>query len=168
MEAMGSIKVKSRALLATAAALLLPAGVTAQFSRDAKPMSRPDGPYTIFGKIVNGMTDMPVAGAEISISTGAQGIEPVFEIAESGADGSFHFNHLAEGKYTLKAERRGYAPQALLQHENYWSGVAVGPGKDAQHVRFALYPSAVVSGRVTDENGEGARGATPTSWKRAS
>jgi len=157
-----------RLLPACALAALLPVVAAAQiYVGGPKPIPRPDGPYSISGKIVNGMTGAPVPGAEVAISTGAQGVGPVFEIAESGGDGGFRFNHLPEGKYTLKAERRGYAPQALLQHENYWSGVAVGPGNDALHVRFPIYPSAVITGQVMDENGEGLRQATVKLWKRS-
>jgi Carboxypeptidase regulatory-like domain len=156
-----------RVLCGCAIGALMPLAVAAQLVGGPKPIPRPDGPYSIGGKIVNGMTGTPVPGAEIAISTGPQGMGPVFEIAESATDGSFRFGRLPEGKYTLKAERRGFAPQAYLQHENYWSGIAVGPGKDSQHLRFPLYPSAVISGQVTDENGEGVRDATVKLWKRA-
>ncbi|HTQ96996.1 MAG TPA: carboxypeptidase-like regulatory domain-containing protein, partial [Candidatus Acidoferrum sp.] len=96
----------------------------------------------------------------------AQPNGPPFEIVQSEADGSFRVVRLAEGKYTLRAVRQGYAQQALLQHENFWSGVAVGPGKDSLHVRFALDTSATITGQVTDENGESVRGAEVTLWSK--
>jgi hypothetical protein len=155
-----------RGLFALGLLALQPPMLAAQFAGGPKPIPRPDGPYSVSGIIVNGMTGMPIPGADIAISIGPQGIGPVFEIAESAADGGFRFSRLPEGKYTLKAERRGFAGQAYLQHENYWSAIAVGPGKDSQHVRFPLYPSAVIAGQATDENGEGVRDATVKLWKR--
>ena len=146
---------------------LLPFTIAAQIVPNLTPKPRPDGPYPIRGKVVNGQTGQPIGGAEIRIYENAQNIGDMFELVESAGDGSFHFDGLAAGKYTLRASRRGYAPQAYLQHENYWTGIALGPGKDAQHLRFALYPSAMVNGRVTDENGEGIRQAEIKLWNES-
>jgi 5-hydroxyisourate hydrolase-like protein (transthyretin family) len=157
----------TRGLLLLALALFAPFACAAQNFPNLSPKPRPNGPYQIRGKVVNGQTGQPIAGAEIRIYESAQNVREMFEVAESAADGSFYFDGIAEGKYTLMAARRGYAPQAYLQHENYWSGVAVGPGKDALHLRFPLYPSAQISGRVTDENGEGVRDVVIKLWKES-
>ena len=156
---------RGQALLALL--LLVPLTATAQNfpNLDVKP--RPSGPYQIQGKMVNAKTGQPIAGAEIQIYESAQNIGEMFEMTESAADGSFHFDGIAEGKYTLMAARRGYAPQSYLQHENFWTAIAVGPGKDALHLRFSLNPSAVISGKVTDENGEAIRQATVKLWNES-
>jgi len=156
-----------RELALLALLLSVPLRVSAQDlpNLDAKP--RPNGPYQIQGKMVNAQTGQPIAGAEIQIFEAAQNIGEMFEMTESAADGSFHFDGIAEGKYTLNAARRGYAPQSFLQHENFWTAIAVGPGKDASHLRFTLNPSAVISGKVTDENGEAIRQAAVKLWKES-
>jgi Carboxypeptidase regulatory-like domain len=156
-----------RVLLLSALLLYSPLVIAAQNLPNLSPKPRPNGPYHIRGKVVNGQTGQPIAGAEIRIFESAQSVGEMFELAESAADGSFHFDGIAEGKYTLMAERRGFAPQAYLQHENFWTGVAVGPGKDALHLRFPLYPSAAISGRVTDESGEAIRDAGIKLWKES-
>lgn len=126
---------------------------------------RPTGPYRIQGVMVDAKTGAPIPEAEIEIQESAQPNTPAFESIESGADGSFQFANLAEGKYSLLAARQGYAAQAYLQHENFWTGVAVGPGKDATHLRFPLSPSAKLIGQVLDETGEALRGAAVQLWK---
>lgn len=156
-----------RGLALLAWLLFLPLTISAQSlpNLDAKP--RPNGPYHIRGIMVNAQTGQPIAGAEIQIYEAAQNIGEMFEMTESAADGSFHFDGIAEGKYTLTAARRGYAPQSYLQHENFWTAIAVGPGMDALHLRFPLNPSAVISGKVTDENGEAIRQATVKLWNES-
>jgi len=141
-------------------ALALPARGQLPFQLSA----RPTGPYEIRGVVVDAKTSERLSGAELSIQESAQPSDPAFEIIQSNPNGNFRFANLAEGKYTLRASRQGYAQQALLQHENFWTGVAVGVGKDSLHVRFVLSPSATIKGQVTDENGEAVRGAAVTLW----
>jgi protocatechuate 3,4-dioxygenase beta subunit len=145
-------------------ALILTSGtlVRAQDLPDLPP--RPHGPYEIHGVVVDGKTGQPLPEVELSFQENAQPTNAPFEIIQSESDGSFRIGNLAEGKYTVRAARQGYAQQALQQHENYWTGVAVGPGKDSLHVRFALSPSATIMGQVTDENGEAIRQAEITLW----
>jgi 5-hydroxyisourate hydrolase-like protein (transthyretin family) len=125
---------------------------------------RPSGPYEIRGIVVDAKTEQPLAEVELSILESAQPAGQAFEVIQSDGNGRFRFGNLAEGKYTVQASRQGYAEQAFLQHENFWTGIAVGPGKDSLHTRFPLTPSATITGQVTDENGEPVRGANVTLW----
>jgi len=125
---------------------------------------RPSGPYEIRGVVVDGKTGEPLPEVELSFQENAQPAGAPFEIIQSDASGNFRVANLAEGKYTIRASRQGYAPQAYLQHENFWTGIAVGPGKDSLHVRFPMSPSATIVGQVTSEIGEAVRGATVTLW----
>jgi len=136
--------------------------VRAQLPFELPP--RPAGPYEIRGVVVDAKTGEPLSGVELSIQESAQTVNAPFEIIESATNGGFRFANLAAGKYTVRASRQGYAEQAFLQHENFWTGIAVGPGKDSLHVRFPLSPSATITGVVTDENGEPVRGAAVTLW----
>lgn len=147
--------------------LFVPLTMSAQGFPNLGAKPRPNGPYQIRGIMVNAQTGQPIPGVEIQIYEAAQNIREMFEMTESAADGSFHFDGIAEGKYTLTAARRGYAPQSYLQHENFWTAIAVGPGKDGLHLRFLLNPSAVISGKVTDENGEAIRQATVKLWNES-
>ena len=143
-------------------ALLVALPSLAQVPFELQP--RPNGPYEIRGVVVDAGTGQPVPEVELSFQESAQPTSPPFEIIQSDANGAFRVRNLAEGKFTIRASRQGYAEQAFLQHENYWTGIAVGPGKDSLHVRFPLSPSATITGQVTDENGEAVREATVTLW----
>jgi len=145
-------------------ALLCPAFLCAQDQTEPQP--RPNGPYQIRGKVVNGLTGQGIAEVRLSVSEGAQPSGGPFEQIETGPDGSFRFDHLAEGKYSVQAARQGYAPQAYLQHENFWTGIAVGAAKDSQHLRFKIFPSATMTGQVLDENSEPVRGASAVLLRR--
>jgi hypothetical protein len=127
-------------------------------------LPRPSGPYEIRGVVVDAKTGEPLSEVDLTIQDSAQPSNPPFETIQTISNGTFHVVSLPEGKYTIRASRQGYAQQALLQHENFWTGVAVGPGKDSLHVRFPLNPSATITGQVTDENGEAVRGASVTLW----
>lgn len=156
-----------RGLALLAGLLFVPLAISAQGMPNLGSKPRPNGAYQIRGKMVNAQTGQPIQGVEIQIYEAAQNIGEMFESTESAADGSFHFAGIAEGKYTLMAARRGYAPQYYLQHENFWTAIAVGPGKDSSPLRFPLNPSAVISGKVTDENGEAIREATVKLWSES-
>jgi hypothetical protein len=142
--------------------LALAGSVRAQNPFELPPRS--NGPYEIRGVVVDANTGEPLLEVELSIQESAQPTSPTFEVIQSDANGNFRFANLAEGKYSVHASRQGYAEQEFLQHENFWTGIAVGPGKDAIHVRFPLRPSATIAGQVTDGNGDTVRRANLTLW----
>jgi len=119
--------------------------------------AEPPYSYRITGIVVDSVTGQPLDGAEVTIApVTALGDAQIF-LTSSG--GRFLFSNLQAGKYRLMASRRGYAPQALHQHEGYSTGVAVGPGLDSEHIRFPLVPSSVITCVVTDEWGDAVRDA---------
>jgi 5-hydroxyisourate hydrolase-like protein (transthyretin family) len=125
----------------------------------AKPATAQQS-FRISGVVVDALNGQPLPSTQIFLFTGS--IEPTEIMASelTDADGKFAFEDVPPGKYTLNAQRRGYAPQAYLQHENYWTGIAVGPGLDAERIRFPLQPSASISGQVLDEGSEPVRAAS--------
>ena len=144
---------------------LILASVSPLWAQDSFDLpKRPAGPYEIRGIVVDGKTGEPLPEVELSFQENAQPAGPPFEIIQSDASGNFRVANLSEGKYTIRGSRQGYAPLAYLQHENFWTGIAVGPGKDSLHVRFPMSPSATIVGQVTSDSGEAVRGATVTLW----
>ncbi len=124
----------------------------------ARPAPAPQT-YRISGVVVDAQSSQPLPSTVIFLLAGST--EPVEIMASelTDAEGRFAFDNVAPGKYTLNAQRRGYAPQAYLQHENYWTGIAVGPGLNSERIRFPLQPSASISGQVFDEGSESVRAA---------
>jgi hypothetical protein len=125
----------------------------------------PPASYRIAGIIVDSVTGQPLEAAEVSIA-------PVTDLDDqrtflTSSDGRFLFTDLPRGKYRLTASCRGYALQALDEHEGYSTAVAVSPGLDSEHIRFRLAPSAVLTGVVTDEWGDPVRDAKVLLFQRA-
>ena len=110
--------------------------------------------YRVGGVVVNALTNVPVARAQVSISRDNEQTSMV-----AGKDGRFMFEGLAAGKYTLSATATGYLDEAYNQHGAFSVAIVTGKGQDTEHLIFRLHPQAVISGRVSDEHGEAVRGA---------
>ena len=110
--------------------------------------------YRVGGVVVNALTNVPVARAQVSISRDNEQTSMV-----AGKDGRFMFEGLAAGKYTLSAAATGYLDEAYNQHGAFSVAIVAGKGQDTEHLIFRLHPQAVISGRVSDEHGEAVRGA---------
>ena len=118
----------------------------------AKTPQRSSGQYTISGTVVNTVTGQPVDRADVSLHLPA-GDSLVAETA-TGEDGHFTFEHLAQGKYSLSASRRGYIGAAYDEHEGYSTAIVTGEGLTSDGLVFQLAPRAVIRGTVTDESGD--------------
>jgi 5-hydroxyisourate hydrolase-like protein (transthyretin family) len=125
----------------------------------AKPSATAHETYRISGIVVDGLTGVPLSRAEVSLQLGSIAPTEFLNSVLTDSEGRFSFENVAPGKYTLIAQRRGYAPQAYLQHENYWTGIVTGPGLNTEKIRFPLLPSASIFGQVLDEGNEPVRGA---------
>ena len=117
----------------------------------------PPATYRIAGIVVDSVTGQPLEGAEVTIA-------PVTALDDAqtfltSSDGRFLFAGLARSKYRLMAGRRGYATQALNEHQGFSTAIAVGPRLDSEHIRFPLVPSSVITGVVTDDWGDPVRDA---------
>ncbi|HEV2197370.1 MAG TPA: carboxypeptidase-like regulatory domain-containing protein [Candidatus Acidoferrum sp.] len=116
--------------------------------------ARQVGLYRIGGVVLDALTNVPVAHAQVSISRGGEQASTA-----AGDDGRFAFEGLEAGKYTLNATAAGYLQEAYNQHGAFMVAIAVGQDQDTEHLVFHLHPQAVIYGRVTDERGEAVRGA---------
>jgi hypothetical protein len=110
------------------------------------------GAFQITGRVVNSMTNAPVAGAYVVINA-ASG-SSVSRTVRAGTDGSFAFTEIPAGRYVLMARRKGYVEQMYLQHERFTTAILAGPNLNTENLVFPLPPEGVISGQVTDEVGE--------------
>jgi len=74
--------------------------------------------------------------------------------AVTGPDGMFHIEGIAPGRYHLFAERTGFLE--VDKHHNRSEGrvLTLAAGQELKDVAIRLQASAVVRGRVTDEDGD--------------
>jgi Carboxypeptidase regulatory-like domain len=110
--------------------------------------------YRISGVVVDAVTGVPVAHAEVSISGGTDETKTT-----AGEDGRFVFQGLEAAKYPLFATAQGYVREGYNQHGAFQTAVAVGSELDSEHVIFRLHRQVIITGRVTDEHGEAVRQA---------
>jgi hypothetical protein len=126
-------------------ALLLAALASAGFAQQ-------NAGFPVAGKIVDAQSGAALAGVEVQLSPVLK--PQLSEAAISSANGEFRFDGVPAGKYMLAAARRRYLSEYYLQHENYNTGIAVGPKLDATNIIFPLHASAAIFGRVVDEDNE--------------
>jgi hypothetical protein len=141
----------------------------ATWAQSSTPAASVRPSFRISGKVLNALSGQPLARAAVMIgpaqgTESAQGTEPAQGSEPSarvltGDDGSFQFGGLAQGKYLLVGQARGFARQGFDEHEGYFTAVVVGPNLQSEGLVFRLRPDASISGTITDEQNEAVRGA---------
>jgi protocatechuate 3,4-dioxygenase beta subunit len=154
--------------LKTTCGIVLPVVVAlAAWAQPATPATaRPS--FRVSGRVLNALNGQPLARAAVILGP-AQGAEPqgaepsqgvlLSQRVLTGDDGSFEFDGLAPGKYSLVGQAHGFARQGWDEHEGYFTAVVVGPNLQSEGLVFRLRPDASVSGTITDEQNEAVRGA---------
>ncbi len=114
----------------------------------------PSSKCTIEGLVVKAATGEPLKKAYITLRK-AEGREEPY-VATTGADGRFVLRDVEPGRYQLWANRSGYVRQEYGQRalERPGTILALDPGQHVRDILFRLIPSAVITGRVYDEDGE--------------
>lgn len=125
--------------------------------RTAPQTSSANSVYAITGVLVDTATGQPIRRARVAIAPITA--RDAFTTVITGDDGLFAFTHLAPGKYTLTAQRRGYLTRSFNQHEQFSSSIAVGSDLDSSNLVFRLPAEGTISGRISDEAGESVRNA---------
>lgn len=122
--------------------------------------------FRVAGRIVNGLTGEPIAGAKVELGT-TKGEEWV-RVVRADSAGRFVFDGLRSGKYQLHGEFPGFYPKGFDQHDGgYMSAIVVGGAVDSEHLVFRLDPACSISGYITDEFNEPVREAQVFLFSRA-
>ena len=113
-----------------------------------------DPPASLEGRVLNAASGEPVKKATLMMVRTGGGAAPV--TTESDDNGHFIFQELAPGRYMLIGERAGFARQAYGARTNPFAGMPLlfSSGQEIKELVFKLSPSAVIAGRVTDDEGE--------------
>lgn len=126
-------------------------------AKQSPSLSASGARFQITGTLVDQITNQPLARARVAVAPVTD--RSSFSTMMTGDDGRFAFRRLAAGKYTLTAQRRGYLTRSFNQHDQFSSSIVLGPGLDAGDLLFRLPPEAIISGLITDEQGEPVREA---------
>jgi hypothetical protein len=113
--------------------------------------------YRISGKVVDAHSGAALARCAVQAAEVKSRSQTRTTLTAS--DGSFAFDGLALGKYSLTAQRRGYIPQSYEEHEQFSTAIAVGPGLASENLTFRIVAEGVIDGTVIDEAGEPVRAA---------
>ena len=112
---------------------------------------------SVEGRVVNDITGEGLRKAQVHLD-GTGGRDAKRFVTTSAPDGSYKFENIPPGTYSVSADRSGYVyPRAGRRRLD---GVQVAPGASTRVPDIKLAPNAAVSGRITDEDGDPVQGAT--------
>jgi protocatechuate 3,4-dioxygenase beta subunit len=74
--------------------------------------------------------------------------------ASTDADGNFHVDGVEPGRYRIFFERTGFVAVNERGSKADINIFAVKPGQTLENLTFRMLPTAVISGRITDEDGD--------------
>lgn len=74
--------------------------------------------------------------------------------ATSGPDGSFHIEGISPGRYRLFVERTGYQETDKHHRPTEGRAITLSAGQEIKDLVIRLQATAVIEGRVTDEDGD--------------
>lgn len=112
----------------------------------------------ITGVVEDAVTHAPVAKARVSLTGGAVRPGPASSTVTTDAGGSYRFDHLPPGSYSVRLRHRAYPSWGPPAE---WPVTLSGP-ETVRVPALQLIPPATVSGRISDEDGDPLESCAPT------
>jgi len=128
-------------------------------SKDAKEKQET---CQISGVVLKLADGTPLKGATVLLENGEDREHTI--ATKTPADGHFILKNVPAGRYKLVVSRNGYVRAEYGQRRPSGAGaaLALSPGQIKADITFKLIPSAVISGRVFDGDGEPVPNASVT------
>ena len=123
------------------------------FAQSSTPSS--SCPCTLSGSVVNSASGQPVPHALVTLDA------PTPRAALTDSEGKFQFEGLSTGSATLQASKPGFLTQDPVVRW-YPGSAEIQLAPDSPPVLLKLIPEGIISGQVSDENGEPLEGFTIT------
>ena len=126
--------------------------------RDQRTVA-PPGAAVISGRIVDAQSGRPIGLATLTASAPELGSEN--RTISTNSEGRYELRNLPAGRYSLSVSRTGYLTLRYGQRRPLEQGSVLQllDRQIADNVDFALPRMSVISGRITDEEGEPVAGA---------
>jgi Carboxypeptidase regulatory-like domain len=120
----------------------------------------PEDACTVAGKVVRKGNDEAIHFAKVALAP--EGDSKNAYHAETDSEGKFVISKVAPGQYRMMVTRNGYVPEAYGSRRSGEQGqpFTLSPGKTMDDLLFRMTPTALITGRVSDEHGEDMPGAT--------
>jgi Carboxypeptidase regulatory-like domain len=149
------------ALLGPLIGLLALPPATAQ-TRNAAPDSTKQLPCSVSGLVVKLQGSVPLPSSTVRLQSVDDHTHTFSGVTD--ANGQFEVRGIDPGRYRLRVLRNGYVTQEYGQRTPNDPGaiLSLRSGQDLKELLFRMLPSAVISGRIQNENGE------PLPWVRVS
>ncbi len=135
---------------------LSPPTTSSPQTNNADPNAKPPEKCTLAGKAVNAVTGEPLKKTHVVLQgTTADNIGAGSSVM-TGPDGTFVFKEVEAGTYRLSANRTGFAPAAYGAKKLSTAGtdLKLTAGQAMDDLVLRLQPQAVITGRITDADGE--------------
>lgn len=116
-------------------------------------------PASLRGQVTS-ITGEPLRKADVTLR--ATGQTPTVVMTTTDAAGSFAFQNVVPSKYVISAQRNGFVRQESLRRSGAapaMQGITLAPGQDVTGIVIKLTPHSVITGKVTDEDGDAMFGA---------
>jgi hypothetical protein len=126
----------------------------------ARPPSAPDDLCTIQGQVFNAATGDPVKKANLNLQRTDMTTEynsmPVSYTTVTDASGKFAMKDIEAGKYRLLVNRNGFITTSYGARGPNRAGTTLTllKGQHLSEITFRLTPHGIVTGRITDDEGE--------------
>jgi Carboxypeptidase regulatory-like domain len=147
-------------VLPTLLGLLLAAGLHAQSNPPASEAAPADKETcSVSGTVLHQDTGEPLSKAKVSLVAREKSEDSVLDLTDS--QGHFLLDVVLCGSYTLRASHPGFVEISYGQRKPNDPGamLTLSPGQKMTGLIFKLQRTAVITGRVFDENGELVQGA---------
>jgi hypothetical protein len=140
-------------LLAAAASPTLAQTTTTENSSASSQMTHDPAVATLAGIVTKDPGGEPVKKALVELIAENQAAGGN-HTAQTGADGTFHIENIAPGRYRLFVERTGYLEVDKHHPRSDGRLLNLTAGQEIRDVLIRLQAAAVIEGRVTDEDGD--------------
>jgi hypothetical protein len=109
----------------------------------------------VTGKVLDAQGGTPVTKAALTLRSEGSARSLKY-VSLSGPDGVFLIDGVEPGTYSLYAEKRGFLPQhyGARRPGGHGMSLTVSEGGELKEVVLKLTPQAIISGKVTNEEGE--------------